>query len=146
MNKGAARDLSQVEAAPGTQVLVRNTRKASRLMIATRMSDGVTILDTGGVQIWDGADLCFLRDAIKQLIVEEKRRLIGLDLMHVKHLPTGFFGMLFDWHQKGISIRLYFSQPHVQNMRWFRQFFIRADSSGVEGTSATVVHIPAQAL
>ncbi|MBT6154004.1 MAG: hypothetical protein HOH82_04855 [Planctomycetaceae bacterium] len=112
-------------------------------MIATRISGGVTILDTGGVQIWDGADLCFLRDAIKRLVVEEKRQSIGINLMHVKHLPTGFFGMLFDWHERGISIRLYFSQPHVQKMRWFRQFFIREDSPGSEGSPATVVHIPA---
>ena len=126
-----------------TQVLIRSTRKASRLMIATRISNGVTILDTGRVQIWDGADLCFLRDALQQLIVDERRELIGLDLMHVKYLPTGFFGMLFDWHERGISIRLYFSQPHVQNMRWFRQFFIREDSPGVEDAPATVFHIPA---
>jgi hypothetical protein len=140
----AARELKKSDS--GTQVLVRNTRKASRLAIATRVSGGVTILDTGGVQIWDGADLCFLRDAIKQLVVKEKRQMIGIDLMHVKHLPTGFFGMLFDWHERGISIRLYFSQPHVQNMRWFRQFFVREDSPGIENASATVVHIPAQIL
>ena len=142
MSEKPAGELSEVDAE--TQVLIRSTRKASRLMIATHISDGVTILGTGRVQIWDGADLCFLRDAIKQLVVEEKRKLIGLDLMHVKHLPTGFFGMLFDWHQKGISNRLYFSQPHVQNMRWFRQFFIREDSPGVDGSSAMVIHIPAQ--
>jgi hypothetical protein len=48
-------------------------------------------------------------------------------MTHVKYIPSGFFGMLYDWHDQGVSVRLYSPQPHVENMLWFRQFFDRVD-------------------
>src|SRR5690606_30065695 len=88
-------------------------------------NDGYTILSLGNIEIWDGADLALLRETLTQLIEVQKCRSIGVDMRYVKYIPSGFFGMLYDWHEKGASIRLYASQPHVRNMLWFRQFFDR---------------------
>ena len=41
----------------------------------------------------------------------------------VKYIPSGFFGMLFDWHETGVKIRLYTPQPNVRRMLWFDRFF-----------------------
>ena len=85
--------------------------------------NGVSVLDLGEMDIWDGADLALLRETLTNLIVGEGRRLIGVNMTHVKYVPSGFFGMLFDWHERGTEIRLYTPQPNVAAMLWFRQFF-----------------------
>lgn len=85
--------------------------------------DGYTVLDLGQVEIWDGADLALLRDTLTRVIVEHGCRRVGVNMQWVKYIPSGFFGMLFDWHEKGVSIRLFTPQPHVARMLWFRQFF-----------------------
>jgi hypothetical protein len=85
--------------------------------------DGVAVLDLGEMDIWDGADLSLLRETLFNLIVNQKRRLIGVNMHWVKYIPSGFFGMLFDWHEQGIEIYLYKPQHNVGNMLWFRRFF-----------------------
>ena len=90
---------------------------------AIRVHDDVTVLDMGDQEIWDGADLTRLRQALVSLIEDEKCRSIGLDMSHVKHLWSGFFGQLCDWGEKGVAIRLYSPQPRVRAMLWFRAFF-----------------------
>ena len=85
--------------------------------------DGVAVLDLGEMDIWDGADLSLLRETLFELIANQKRRLIGVNMRWVKYIPSGFFGMLFDWHEKGTEIFLYTPQPNVGNMLWFRRFF-----------------------
>jgi hypothetical protein len=85
--------------------------------------DGVTVLNLGPVEIWDGADLALLRDTFTRLIQRERRRRIGVDMSTVQYVPSGFFGMLFDWHERGIAMHLYAPRPRVSNMLWFRQFF-----------------------
>ena len=85
--------------------------------------DGYTVLDLGQVEIWDGADLALLRDTLTQVIAVRGGRKVGINMRWVKYIPSGFFGMLYDWHEKGVSIRLYTPQPHVARMLWFRQFF-----------------------
>lgn len=85
--------------------------------------DGVSVLDLGEMDIWDGADLSLLRETLFNLIVNQKSRLIGVNMLWVKYIPSGFFGMLFDWHEKGIEIFLYRPQQNVANMLWFRRFF-----------------------
>jgi len=85
--------------------------------------DGVAVLDLGEMDIWDGADLSLLRETLFNLIVNQKRHLIGVNMHWVKYIPSGFFGMLFDWHEKGVEIFLYKPQPNVANMLWFRRFF-----------------------
>ncbi len=88
--------------------------------------DGTRLLDLGDMEIWDGADLSLLRDGLNHVILKEKRRLVAVDMSHVKYVPSGFFGMLFDWFEKGVSIRLYAPQERVIQMLWFRQFFVAA--------------------
>lgn len=77
----------------------------------------------GDMEIWDGADLSLLRDGLNHVILKERHRSVAIDMTFVKYVPSGFFGMLFDWFEKGITIRLYSPQERVTNMLWFRQFF-----------------------
>ena len=88
---------------------------------------GVAVMDLGAMDIWDGADLALIRDTLTALIVRESRRKIGVDMAHVKYIPSGFFGMLFDWKDRGVEVYLYDPLPNVRNMLWFRQFAERCD-------------------
>ena len=47
---------------------------------------------------------------------------IGVDMSYVKYVPSGFFGMLFDWCEQGASICLDDPCERVRQMVWFRQF------------------------
>ena len=85
--------------------------------------DGFTVLELGSAEIWDGADMALLRETLTRLIKAEKHLAIGVDMTFVKYIPSGFFGMLFDWFETGVQIRLYTPQPNVRNMLWFNQFF-----------------------
>lgn len=85
--------------------------------------DNFTVLDLKNVEIWDGADLSLLRDTQSDLIMKKGCRAMGVNMEHVKYIPSGFFGMIYDWHEYGVAIRLYNPQPHVASMLWFRQFF-----------------------
>ena len=96
---------------------------ARKKRMAIHLRDGVKVLQMGEMEIWDGADLSLLRDTLIDVIDKEKCNSLGVDMRYVKYIPSGFFGMLYDWHEKGASIRLYDPQVHVQNMLWFRQFF-----------------------
>ena len=97
------------------------SKRRQRMKLFER--DGYTVLDLGQVEIWDGADLALLRDTLTQVIAVRGCRKVGVNMRWVKYIPSGFFGMLYDWHEKGVSIRLYTPQPHVARMLWFRQFF-----------------------
>jgi hypothetical protein len=88
-----------------------------------RHEDRGTVIDLGPVEIWDGADLALLRDTFTRQCTTQRCRSLGVDMSSVKYVPSGFFGMLFDWHERGVAIRLYTPQPRVTNMLWFRQFF-----------------------
>ncbi|MBX3436267.1 MAG: hypothetical protein KF861_02170 [Planctomycetaceae bacterium] len=91
--------------------------------LTLRDHDGTRIMALGDMEIWDGADLSLLRDGMNHVILKERHRSIAVDMSHVKYVPSGFFGMLFDWFDKGVMIRLYAPQERVVNMLWFRQFF-----------------------
>jgi len=82
-----------------------------------------SVMDLGHVEIWDGADLALLRETQSRLVEREQCRFLGVNMEYVKYIPSGFFGMLYDLHDRGVGIRLYAPQPHVKNMLWFRQFF-----------------------
>lgn len=88
---------------------------------------GTTILHIGEMEIWDGADMALLRETLTRVIKKDRVRSVGVDMTYVKYIPSGFFGMMFDWHDAGIRIRLYAPQPNVQRMLWFRQFFQKLD-------------------
>lgn len=86
-------------------------------------------LDLGEMEIWDGADLSLLRDTLTQLIERQKCRSLGVNMHFVKYIPSGFFGMLYDWYEKrGVQFFLTTPQPNVQRMLWFRQFFQKIGS------------------
>ncbi|MCA9025805.1 MAG: hypothetical protein KDA86_11415 [Planctomycetaceae bacterium] len=91
--------------------------------------DGTRLMKLGDMEIWDGADLSLLRDGLNHVILNEKRRSVAIDMSCVKYVPSGFFGMLFDWFDKGIGVRLFAPQERVTQMLWFRQFFV-ADVDG----------------
>lgn len=97
-------------------------RKSLDGLTLTRQRD-VTVMALGSMEIWDGADLALLRDGLTHLIMQRGDRSIAVDMSAVKYVPSGFFGLLFDWYDQGVSIRLHSPQQRVQNMLWFRQFF-----------------------
>lgn len=82
-----------------------------------------TVIDIGQMEIWDGADLSLIRDTLNRLIVKERRRSIAIQMQTVKYVPSGFFGMLYDWFERGITVRLVAPQERVTQMLWFQRFF-----------------------
>lgn len=82
-----------------------------------------TVIDIGEMEIWDGADLSLIRDTLNRLIVKERRRSIAIQMRTVKYVPSGFFGMLYDWFEHGITVRLVAPQERVTQMLWFQRFF-----------------------
>lgn len=84
---------------------------------------GMTLMALGAMEIWDGADLSLLRDGLNHVILQGGSRSVAVDMSAVKYVPSGFFGMLFDWYDQGVTIRLLGPQARVRNMLWFRQFF-----------------------
>lgn len=97
-------------------------RKNTHGLRLSRRRD-VMIVDIGDMEIWDGADLSLIRDTLNQLILKQRRKAIGIQMRAVKYVPSGFFGMLYDWFEQGISVRLFSPQPRVANMLWFQRFF-----------------------
>lgn len=121
------------------------TRESIRQSIQSRWQDspridvhydrGYPVLDLGTKEIWDGSDLCLLRDTLVDLCQgggQEGRsrspagggcRTVGIEMKSVKGIPTGFFGMLHDLHvEEGIAVHLLSPQPNVCGMLWFRTF------------------------
>ena len=93
----------------------------------------VLLLHIGEMDIWDGADLALLREGLTRLIENDRERAIVIDMRYVKYIPSGFFGMLFDWAEKrGVWFGLTPPQPNVQRMLWFRQFFQRTEEGWFE--------------
>lgn len=84
--------------------------------------NGAKVIDLGNMEIWDGADLALLRETLTKLIDKERHHSVGVNMAYVKYIPSGFFGLLFDWREKGIRIQLFNPLPHVQRMLWFQQF------------------------
>lgn len=114
---------------PRGQKSIHDLRPADLRRMATKRKrmnvydeSGVTVMDLGEMDIWDGADLALIRDTLTVLIQRERRRKIGVDMSHVKYIPSGYFGMLFDWKDRGVEMYLFDPQPNVRNMLWFRQF------------------------
>ncbi|MCA9079046.1 MAG: hypothetical protein KDA58_00745 [Planctomycetaceae bacterium] len=88
----------------------------------------VTIVDIGDMEIWDGADLSLVRDTLNRLVSIQGRRAVAVEMQNVQYVPSGFFGMLYDWFEAGIEVRLYHPRERVRNMLWFRKFFKLIDS------------------
>ena len=105
-----------------------NPKKRQRLDIERTENAATVGLDQ--IEIWDGADLALLREVLTELIERDGCRSIGVNLHSVKYIPSGFFGMLYEWYEDGVQIFLHSPQPNVENMLWFRMFFHR----GVDGS------------
>ena len=91
--------------------------------LSLRTQHDVVILSIGDMEIWDGADLSLVRDTLHRLIHDEGVHAVGVDMAQVQYVPSGFFGMLFDWYERGVEVRLYQPRGRVINMLWFRKFF-----------------------
>src|SRR5579872_6989877 len=76
---------------------------ASKKFLRLAPRERFTVLNLGDMEIWDGADMALLRESLTRLIKAEKHRAIGVDMSHVKYIPSGFFGMLFDWYESEIG-------------------------------------------
>lgn len=120
-----------------------NEKKRQRLTINADQHTAVVGLDN--IEIWDGADLALLREVLGELIDKEAYRVIGVNLESVKYIPSGFFGMLYEWYEDGIRILLQSPQPNVEHMLWFRMFFVRqADGTFCLNDEAVRNHTPGQ--
>jgi len=100
-------------------------QKRYKRMLIDILEDDVHVLRMGDMEIWDGADLALFREALTQLIEKDRCRAIVVDMQYVKYIPSGFFGMLFDWTEKrDVTFALTTPQPNVQRMLWFQRFFV----------------------
>ena len=104
-------------------------RRFKRMLIEVQAE--FHLLQMGEMEIWDGADLALLREGLFLLIDGEGCDAIAIDMRYVKYIPSGFFGMLFDWQERANTrFALTPPQPNVQRMVWFRQFF-KLNSEGL---------------
>ena len=101
-----------------------SARRRKRLEIT--QDSGITFISLGNMEIWDGADLALIRDTLIEQIQEYDRQMLAIDMESVKYIPSGFFGMLSEWKDRGICISIKGVQKNVANMVWFQQFFLEA--------------------
>jgi hypothetical protein len=85
---------------------------------------GVSVIDIGELEVWDGAELSLLRDTFATLMRGGNCRAIAVNMSTVQCIPSGFFGALMNCFDEGLSVQLIDPRPIVKNMRWFRQFFV----------------------
>lgn len=96
--------------------------------LAITQADEVTVIDIGDMEIWDGADLSLIRDTLFRLVLQDGVEAFAVDMHAVQYVPSGFFGMLFDWLERGVEVRLANPRERVMKMLWFRKFFRPLDA------------------
>jgi hypothetical protein len=116
--------------------------RAGKRFLRIHRDEEITLVNLGDMEIWDIADLVLLRDSLVRLNASEKLRSIGIDMTHVKSIPSGFFGLLFDWYEIGVQIRLYNALPNVRGMFWFRHFFLETVAGDCHMLCAELAEIP----
>lgn len=79
-------------------------------------------------EMWTGADLHRLREAVDERIRAGDDS-VSIDLSRVKHVPTGFFGLLCQIHDQGVAVQLVEAQPNIQDLIWFQRFFETASGN-----------------
>ena len=92
-----------------------STRRPQRL--SCRVQDQTAIVCLNDMEIWDGADLSKLREVLTQMIIKDGYRSVGVDLSTVKYIPSGFFGMLYEWYESGVEVTLCSPRRHVAAFR-----------------------------
>jgi|GEM_PF-1151750 len=85
------------------------------------------VIDIGDMEIWDGADLSLIRDTLFRLVLKDGVNSFAIDMHAVQYVPSGFFGMLFDWLDRGVEVRLLNPRDRVRQMLWFQKFFLELD-------------------
>ncbi|SFJ53813.1 STAS domain-containing protein [Planctomicrobium piriforme] len=96
--------------------------------LSVNVSTQGTVIDIGDMEIWDGADLSLIRDTLFRLVLQEGVDSFAIDMHAVQYVPSGFFGMLFDWLDRGVEVRLLNPRDRVKQMLWFRKFFVADDA------------------
>jgi len=76
-----------------------SSRRPERL--SCRVQGQTAIVSLQDMEIWDGADLSRLREILTRMIIDDGYRSVGVDLSSVKYIPSGFFGMLYEWYESG---------------------------------------------
>ncbi|MDB5389786.1 MAG: hypothetical protein JWM11_5432 [Planctomycetaceae bacterium] len=109
------------------------------------LADGSHVIRLGTMEIWDGADLALLRETLVYLYHQLRSRDFGVDMSYVKYVPSGFFGMLYDWHDMNVRINLYSPQSQIMSMLWFRKFF-HTVSEGVYQLNSAIHAAPTPAV
>lgn len=99
-----------------------SARRRKRLTIT--QEDGITFISLGAMEIWDGADLALIRDTLIEQVQDYGRSELAVDMATVKYIPSGFFGMLSEWKDRGVCISIRGVQENVAQMVWFQQFFL----------------------
>ncbi len=106
---------------------MRSTKRISRLNFEKR--DGIPVLSLAEMDIWDGTDLSLLRDTLWEMIKKEGCTSFGIDLRQVQYIPSGFFGTMYSWHSRGVTVRLYSPHVRIRAMLWFRHCFQRVEEN-----------------
>lgn len=97
-------------------------RRFKKIMIDVQGDHHVLML--GKIEMWEGVELCMLRECLFQQISRDHCKSVVIDMTHVKYLMSGFFGMLCDFQEAhGVQVALTPPQPNVQKMLWFNTFF-----------------------
>lgn len=95
--------------------------------LAISTAADLTVIDIGDMEIWDGADLSLIRDTLFRLVLQDGVDAFAIDMHAVQYVPSGFFGMLYDWMERGVDVKLVNPRARVQQMLWFRKFFAEVE-------------------
>jgi len=82
---------------------------------------GLSVIRFRPVARWGGHELSLLNTTLAKLR-RQRRRCVAIDMGGVRHLRSGYFGLLFDTRQHGVRIELLNPEPCVQGMLWFQEF------------------------
>lgn len=84
--------------------------------------DGIAVHRMPAGIVWEGSELAIIRDSL-YVSHEAGHKRLGVSVDGVRVLPSGFFGLLCDWNDKGVEVYLFDPLPNVQAMLWFRVMF-----------------------
>ena len=124
----------------GPRYLRRRQRmaEARRQKMTTSRRGGILVINLDNLEIWDNGDLYLLREKIESLAPDVDCWALGLEMLNVKYLASGFFDMLCLWQEKNPEQAVVLFSPHenVRQMVWFQQFFDETDEGYYQLRSA----------
>lgn len=89
--------------------------------IRVEQADGLPVIRFRPAARWDGHELALLGTVLAKLRRQGIRQ-VAIDMGGVRHLRSGYFGLLFDTQGRGVKIQLLNPDPCVQQMLWFQEF------------------------